>query len=376
MAKKNGSIFFTTKLFIKFPIYPWTPVGVSLYKYEIKDLPRRSYMTQQLINESAQRLKKIKKNKSNKYIELTKDFLVDPNFLVFAYLQIIGKPGNMTTAVDDETFDGIDKTWFINCASKIKDNSYKFKPARMVNIPKETSSELRSLTIGSPRDKIVQKAIQLIINQIYEFEDKVFLNVSHGFRTNFSCHTAIKQMKTTWTGLYWFIEADIEKCFDKIQRNVLMNLLEKKIKDHRVLDLIRKMFNCRILSPKKFYFKNSKGIPQGNVLSPLLCNIYLHELDMFMQILEKKYHKGTYPTQNKEYFKKLDLDKYERALSYELQTRRLRSKRRILFNKGIKPYLHDGNFIRVRYIRYADDFLIGVRGPKFVAEKIKKEVSH
>jgi RNA-directed DNA polymerase len=159
-------------------------------------------MTQQLINESAQRLKKIKKNKSNKYIELTKDFLVDPNFLVFAYLQIIGKLGNMTTAVDDETFDGIDKTWFINCASKIKDNSYKFKPARMVNIPKETSSELRSLTIGSPRDKIVQKAIQLIINQIYEFEDKVFLNVSHGFRTNFSCHTAIKQMKTTWTGLY------------------------------------------------------------------------------------------------------------------------------------------------------------------------------
>ena len=324
--------------------------------------------------ESLKNIKIRKKNK--KYIELTKFFLTDPNFLVLAYLQIKNKPGNMTASVDKITLDGINKSWFINAASKIKSNSYKFKPAKMVNIPKNNSNEFRSLTIGSPRDKIIQKAILLIINQIYEHEDQVFLDVSHGFRTNFSCHTAIKQIKTTWAGLYWFIEADIEKAFDRIQRNVLMNLLSKKIKDQRLLDLIRKMFNSQILAPENFYFKRNRGVPQGNVLSPILCNVYLHELDLFMQNLKKKYDKGSHPTKNEEFFKKLDLNKFEKALSYELQNRRVRNKRRALFNKGIKPYLHDDNYIRVRYIRYADDFLIGVRGPKFLAEKIKNEVAN
>lgn len=374
LAKNNGSIFFTTTFSIKFLTFPHSCIKFLLFKYKIKN---RSHITQQFIHESAERLKNINiKKKNNKYIELTKDFLTDPNFLVLAYLQIKGKPGNMTAAVNNETLDGISRNWFINGAFKIKNNSYKFKSAKMVNIPKNNSSELRSLTIGSPRDKIVQKAIQLIINQIYEYEDKIFLNISHGFRANFSCHTAIKQIKTTWSGLYWFIEADIEKAFDRIQRNILIKLLEKKIKDQRLFDLIRKMFNCNILSLENFYFKRNKGVPQGNVLSPLLCNIYLHELDLFMQNLKEKYDKGSFPTKNEEFFKELDLNKYERALSYELQNRRVRSKRRELFNKGIKPYLHDGNFIRVRYIRYADDFLIGVRGPKLVAEKIKNEVTY
>jgi retron-type reverse transcriptase len=200
--------------------------------------------------------------------------------------------------------------------------------------------------------------------------------VSHGFRPNRSSHTALNQIKTKWTGLYWFIESDIEKAFDQIHRNVLINLLKKKVKDQRLLDLIRKMFNCKILAPENFYFKNDKGVPQGNVLSSLLCNIYLHELDFFMEELMKKYKKGSNPTRNDIYYKKLELTKYERILSNEMQENRTRSKRRQLFNQGIKPYLHDGNFIRVRYIRYADDILIGVRGPKLIAEKIKNEITN
>jgi len=132
------------------------------------------------------------------------------------------------------------------------------------------------------------------------------------------------------------------------------------------------MLNARILSPENFYFKTNLGIPQGNVLSPILCNIYLHELDIFMSNLTKKYHKGNYPTRNEVYFKKLELSKYERMLSNNIKNNIQKSKRRELFNQGIKPYLHDGNYIRMKYIRYADDILIGIRGPKFIAEKNKK----
>lgn len=152
-----------------------------------------------------------------------------------------------------------------------------------------------------------------------------------------------------------------------------MNILNKKICDHRLTDLIRKMFNCRTLAPSGFYFKNNLGVPQGNVVSPLLCNVYLHEFDVFMETLKTKYHKGKYLTPNLEYLKKIDLGKCARILSHELQDKIRRGNRRQLFNKGIKPYLHDDNYIRLKYIRFADDFLMGVRGSKKIAEKIKTE---
>ena len=139
---------------------------------------------------------------------------------------------------------------------------------------------------------------------------------------------------------------------------------------------MRRMFNCRILAPQNFYFKTNMGIPQGNILSSLLCNIYLHELDVFMTELQKKYYKGKRPTPNEKYYKKLELTKYERVLKNEIQNKIKRSRRRQLFNQGIKPYLHDGNFIRMRYIRYTDDILIGIRGPKEIAEKIKTSISN
>ena len=361
LTKNNSFVLITNRNNLIFPVSQQTP--------------NKSQITQKLVEDCVSRLTEIRLLKKNKkYINLTKNFLTDPNFLVLAYLQIKSKAGNMTPSIDKETLDGIDKNWFFKTAEKIKNNQYRFKPARLIKIPKLNSDEFRPLTVGTPRDKLVQKAISIILTQIYEYEEQVFLNVSHGFRPYRSTHTAVEQIKKKWTGLYWFIESDIEKAFDKIQRNVLINLLKKRIKDQRLLDLLRKMFNCKILAPENFYFKNENGVPQGNVLSPLLCNIYLHELDLFVEELVKKYKKGSHPTPNGNYYKKLELTKYERTLSNEIQENRKRSKRRQLFNQGIKPYLHDGNYIRVRYVRYADDILIGVRGPKLVAEKIKDEV--
>lgn len=337
-------------------------------------LDPKNNVDQIFVDNCVYRLENIKVLKNDhKYRNITKNFLTDPNFLILAYLQIKSKPGSTASFIDKVTLDGVDEKWFINAAKKIKDNTYAFKPAKLIEIPKFNSKILRPLTIGTSRDKIIQKAISILFTQIYEFTENIFLNTSHGFRPGFSLHTALKEIKTKWTGLIWYIKSDVEKAFDSIQRNVLINLLNKKVCDHRLTDLIRKMFNCRILAPSGFYFKNNQGVPQGNVMSPLLCNVYLHEFDVFMETLNIKYHKGKYPTPNPEYFKKIDLGKYVRILSHELQDKIRKGNRRQLFNKGIKPYLHDDNYIRLKYIRFVNDLLIGVRGSKKIAKKIETE---
>lgn len=161
------------------------------------ELDPRSNINRIFVDKCIYRLDNIKiLKKDSKYRNLTKNFLTDPNFLILAYLQIKNKPGNMTSFVDKRTLDNIDKKWFINAATKIKNNAYIFKPAKIIEILKPTSAILRPLTVGTPRDKIIQKAISILLTQIYEFTEKTFLSTSHGFRPSFSLHTALKEIKT------------------------------------------------------------------------------------------------------------------------------------------------------------------------------------
>jgi len=176
--------------------------------------------------------------------------------------------------------------------------------------------------------------------------------------------------------VHWFIEADIIKAFDTINRKVLVNLLRNKISDKRFIDNIIKMFNADTLMPEGFVTKTTEGIPQGSPLSPILCNIYLHELDYYiMNTLIPKYNKGTAPTLNKVYRNRLTLNAFERTLDIEKQRQIYKSKAKQLANEGIKRIINDDNYIRIKYVRYADDFLVGVRGSKEIALKILKEIN-
>jgi len=121
------------------------------------------------------------------------------------------------------------------------------------------------------------------------------------------------------------------------------------------------MFNYKIITPNNFYFKNNMDVPQDNVLLPLLSNICLHELDFFMNNLIKKYYKGKFPTVNPKYYKKLKLKRCEKTLTNEMQKLIKKRKCRLLLNEEIKPYYQDRDYIRIKYIRYADDFLVGMR---------------
>lgn len=124
------------------------------------------------------------------------EILQDPEFLRLAYANIKSKPGNSTKGVENVTLDGIDSSWFINTALDLGAGRFKFKPIRQVSIPKPNGGT-RYLGIASPRDKIIQNAIKIILEAIFEptFEDS-----SHGFRPGKSCHTALNHIKLTFGG--------------------------------------------------------------------------------------------------------------------------------------------------------------------------------
>lgn len=146
--------------------------------------------------------------------------------------------------------------------------------SRRINIAKRGSLKRRPLTIGNPRDKIIQKAIYLILEEIYENKEKFFLDSSHGFRPNKSCHTALQEIKKTWTAIPWFINIDIKDAFGTINRNILISRLKLKIKDQRLFEILSKMLTANILSLINIWDETS-GVPQGNILSPILAQIYI-----------------------------------------------------------------------------------------------------
>lgn len=186
------------------------------------------------------------RDKCGKFINITKEFLCDPKFLRFAYSLIKNNRGV------DKNLDGINDKWFETAASQINNSSYKFKTAKQHEIPKPGGNgKTRILTITNGRDKIIQKAMAIILEMVYE-NHKLFQEESHGFRPNKSCHSALKTIKFGWNAVPYYIEADVSKAFDKIHRNTLINIMKKDISDKRFLDLICKMYNVNILCLEGF----------------------------------------------------------------------------------------------------------------------------
>jgi len=296
-----------------------------------------------------------------------------------AYEKIAPNAGAMTPGADGETFDGFSPDWVEGIITKVLTGTYEPTPVRRVYIPK-ANGKLRALGIPTVADRLVQEVVRSILEKVYE---PVFSQRSHGFRPGRSCHTALKHIKDVWTGVKWLVEVDIKGFFDNIDHDTMMNLLAKKVDDKRFLRLIHTFLTAGYLEDWQFHDSYS-GTPQGGVISPLLANVYLHELDWFMYRWAKDHDRGDERAQNLAYNRihnkvgrrrrKLEQIR-ETATADELKTLEediasLSKLQRSM--PSMDPM--DPLYRRYRYIRYADDFLIGVIGCKEDAMKVMAAV--
>lgn len=284
-----------------------------------------------------------------------------------AYGRIYANKGAMTPGVTKETADGMSPEKIGSIIDALRAERYRWSPARRVYIEKKGSTKKRPLGLPPWSDKLVAEVVRLLLEAYYDVQ---FSNRSHGFRPRRGCHTALSEVVEVWKGTHWFIEGDISDCFGSLDHEVMLSILAEKIHDGRFLRLISHMLKAGYLEDWRWSATLS-GSPQGGVASPILSNIYLDRLDQFIeQSLLPEYNHGRRRRPNREY----------QVVEYAIQrakrhgdrdaVRELRLRRRTLPSQD--P--NDPDYRRLRYVRYADDWLLGFAGPKREAEEIKSRI--
>ncbi|MET9399449.1 reverse transcriptase domain-containing protein [Kitasatospora sp. NPDC002965] len=293
--------------------------------------------------------------------------LFNPQLYLLAYGRIYANHGAMTPGVTPETVDGMSQRKIGRIIEAMRHERYRFKPVRRVHIPKKNGST-RPLGLPTWSDKLVGEVVRLLLETYYE---PTFSDRSHGFRPRRGCHTALREVAHTWTGTSWFIEGDIADCFGSLDHQVLLSILGEKIRDQRFLRLVRNMLTAGYLEEWKWGATLS-GAPQGGVASPILSNIYLHRLDEFVEtVLIPEYTRGERRARNPAYLELQNLLAKARRRGDRAQARTLRQ--RMVSLPSADP--NDPSYRRLRYVRYADDHLLGFTGPKAEAEQIKHRLA-
>jgi len=314
---------------------------------------------------------------ADKYIELIRErgekglplardvykHLLDPNMYLKAYGKIYRNKGAMTPGTTAETVDGMSLDKIKGIIESLKYERYRWSPARRTYIPKKDGKQ-RPLGMPTWSDKLLQEVIRQIMEAYYEPQ---FSEHSHGFRPNKGCHTALREIENTWLGTIWFIEGDISKCFDTLDHRIMVETIREKIQDGRFIHLIEELIDAGYMEGWKLN-KTLSGTPQGGIISPLLSNVYLDKLDKYVEnTLIPEYTKGKGRRKNREYNNFIQ-QAYRSKDPKE--AKELRRKAQQL--PSLAPM--DPEFRRLRYVRYADDFLLGFTGTKEEAEEIKLKI--
>lgn len=284
----------------------------------------------------------------------------------------------VSPGIDGEVKKQISEKRLLKLHTELASQSYKPKPSKRVGIPKPGGGT-RYLGIPSQIDKIIQGAILTQLEPLFE---SIFLNVSYGFRPGIGCHDALKEIKYGWKGVIWLINIDIKKCFDKINHEILLGLLNRYC-DQPTIELIRKLLKVGYVDVHNLANRNNynyEGTPQGSLISPILCNIFLHELDSYIvKELLPIYNKGEARKKNPTYSKRYTLNEKDKEFLKEypqLKKALLRLKHNefVTGQKFLAMDNADPSFRRLHYIRYADDFLIGFTGPRREAVEIQEKI--
>lgn len=306
--------------------------------------------------------------------------LSDPFLLALAYNTIKSNPGNMVEGIDNMTLDGIDWDWFVSTSNSLTREAWKPNPVRRIFIPK-TNGKMRPIGISSPRDKIVQQALKLTLETILEVK---FSDCSHGFRPNRGCHTALREVRK-WKGVSWLVEGDIVGFFDNIDHHILENLLKNHFNEARLIHLYWKFAKAGYVEwdkNKKTFVNSEKGVPQGSIISPLLSNLILNSFDSVIEEIIKEYNnksEGIKPSiTNPEYHKlTMRISRLNKKIIKLRSTNQdfLPEKREFISlirkRRNLKSLKPNPDYVKIKYVRYADDWLIGVWGNKEKALQLK-----
>ena len=223
--------------------------------------------------------------------------LYNPLLYEKAYERIYANQGAMTCGASKETADGMSRKKIQGIIDHIRRESYRWTPARRIFIPKKNGKK-RPLGLTTWSDKLVQEVIRLLLEAYYEPQ---FSEHSHGFRPKRGCHTALAHIQHAWSGVHWYIEGDISQCFDRLDHDIMLKILGRSITDQRFLRLIKHLLQAGYLEEWQYHCTHS-GTPQGGVLSPLLANIYLNEIDHYVkEHLLPNYTRGKFRKENLAY---------------------------------------------------------------------------
>ena len=315
------------------------------------------------------------KDSSYKFERLYRILFNEELFYV-AYQKIASNGGSTTKGSDGRSIDEMSLARIETLIASLKDESYQPHPSPRVHIPKK-NGKTRPLGIPAFEDKLVQEVVRMILEAIYEGH---FETTSHGFRPKRSCHTALLHIQKTFSGAKWFIEGDIKGFFDNIDHDVLVGILRERISDDRFIRLIRKFLKAGYVEDWTFHNTYS-GMPQGGIVSPILANIYLDKLDKYVKEYIRHFDMGTKRRPGKESndlanerkrtvrkLKKIKDGTEKAALVARLKAI---EQERAAFPSGDEM---DGSYRRLKYIRYADDFILGVIGSKEDALRIKEDI--
>jgi group II intron reverse transcriptase/maturase len=281
---------------------------------------------------------------------------------------------NSSPGLDGETKKRFTEEKIKVLHKELKSQKYQPKPVKMLQIPKPKGAGVRFLGIASQRDKVVQAAILIELEHTLE---KVFSDLSFGYRKGRNCHDALHRVKYNWQNTTWLISIDIQKYFDTINHEILIKELYKYC-DQATVELVIKMLKCGYVNLVTNFKidRLEEGTVQGSLISPILSNLYLHALDAFVeQHLLKAWNLG----EERRFVKGYAMKKYLSAKD-KLLTLEYPELRNALLKVKHNRWVLEGNpsrdpcdekFRRLYYARYADDFLLGFCGTKAEAEDIK-----
>lgn len=349
-----------------------------------------------------------------------------------AWFMLKSKPGMMTVGTSQVTLNSISDSWFVTASRKLLEGSFKYPDRRRVLIDKLDGGK-RPLTIANPRIKIIERALLNAVEPLFEgsfqwleiskedfesenvssqhksnykvieisdksvYQKKNFINPtifsphSYGFRPQKSAHQALKVIKHWRTNTSFLIDYDVSKTFDNVNRKRLKNLFNKRVIDARFWLETSKILNSGIILELELLFEG-KGVGQGSVISPFLFNIYMHELDQKIASLQKitsethkSHESATYGNKEAEMaYRKISrdfaTDNLKRALKKYGSKEALLDARKTAYKDHHKKYGRrkgvDTDVRHIQYVRYADDFLIGVVGSREYATQVRKDVNN